>query len=108
MIVMMNEKEFDEVKELTRGDKKTITQRILKNLEELGELSQAVLANEKASGCAYKKLTVEDMMEEAVDNYLCAVSIIFQIAEENDIDSQDVKKLMETKIAKWTTKVENS
>lgn len=91
--------------EITKLDDKTLLQRVLKNVEELGELSQAVLANEKASGCAYKKLTVEDMMEEAVDNYLCSLSIIFQIAEENDIDSSVVKALISSKLIKWETKV---
>lgn len=63
---------------LTERDKKNMVEMSLKLCEEAGELAQAVLSSENVAGCGYKRLTSEEVKEEAIDVITCALSVYFR------------------------------
>lgn len=76
---------------------KTIEQMGLKLSEETGECAQALLSYVDAHGSAYKKLGIEDVMEECADVVLIAVSLYYKLGGDNGTLAKD----LQTKMAKW-------
>jgi NTP pyrophosphatase (non-canonical NTP hydrolase) len=95
---------FSEISRLNLKDGKTIEQRLLKLLEELGELSQALLSSKKVIGCEYKGITKNEVLEESVDVLICSISMLFESAIETDADINQINDLIITKIEKWKEK----
>jgi NTP pyrophosphatase (non-canonical NTP hydrolase) len=89
---------FDKIQDLSLNhEMKSIEQICLKLCEESGECAQAVLSYNDAFGCSYKKLTAEDVKEEAADTILAALSIIYRL----NADTNEIFDLLAKKADKW-------
>lgn len=72
----MDHIQYKDIDDLTKQDKKTIEQKVMKCLEELGELSQKILIYEKCHGTSYKPMTAkDDILEEISDVLIVTMSI---------------------------------
>lgn len=85
------------VRELSASDTKTLSQKALKTVEEVGELAKKVLPFESASGTAHRVVQSEEIAEECVDTMLCALSILYEL----DYSDEQIEHLMAQKSAKW-------
>ena len=88
--------DLSKITRLSHLEKKTLSQRVLKLGEELGELAEAALSSEEAPGCSYKGLTDDDVAEEAVDVAQIALSIALMFYTEEEVEA-----LMDRKLLKW-------
>lgn len=97
----------DRIKKITFSDHKTLEQRALKTAEETGEMAQAVLSYLKASGSSYKNLGKDNVIEEAADVMICAMSMAVhtEASEYGDLSISSFLDIIEKKIAKWEEKV---
>jgi hypothetical protein len=87
-----------QLKTLSQTDTKTTDQKILKINEELGELSRAQLAKSCASGSIHKFVRTKDVIEEAVDTALAALSVAYDVA---DGDDEAIENMFIAKLNKW-------
>lgn len=87
------------VRELSACDTKTLSQKALKTVEEVGELAKKVLPFESASGTAHRIVQSHEIAEECVDTLLCALSILYEL----DYSDEQVEQLMAQKSAKWAS-----
>lgn len=71
--------------------------RSLKLFEEGGELAEAVLAQYKEAGMAYKNLTKDDILQESCDVIIVALSIAFGAG----FTVEDIEAGLEKKAEKW-------
>lgn len=78
-------------------EKKTIIEMALKGSEEMGELAEAILSYQNVPGCSYKKLTKDDVTEEACD----VLIVVLAILSRTKISQDKVKEIMNNKIDKW-------
>ena len=62
---------FKVINDMTKVDDKSILQRDLKTVEEVGELAEAVETND-----------VPEIVEETADVFLCAVSVMVQLSDD--------------------------
>ena len=95
----MLEELMNKIAELTKEDPKTIIERCLKLGEEYGELSEAILSSNKVCGCAYKNKTNTDVLEEATDVIIMALSIICHSGMKDEFEI-----MLNKKLNKWETK----
>lgn len=90
---------------LSLCEKKSQSQKILKLAEELGELAQASLIEEEASGSTYKSNTSDAVIEEACDVLLCALSIACAHKSVKSLKPQQILELVQNKLSdkvrKW-------
>lgn len=75
---------IDLANELSRRDKKTLSQKTLKLMEEAGELAKAVLPYEGASGCQHRFPNLDKVTEECADVLLVAYSIAASLGVSNE------------------------
>lgn len=80
---------------------KNLLQLTVKCMEELGELSEAVLSYTGASGSEYKMKTLDDVKEEAIDIFIVATSIMGKLG----MSKEDIIAITEKKIGKWESKI---
>lgn len=92
---------------LTMVDPKSLQERALKLSEEAGELAQAVLSVTKAPGSAYKKHSLADVREEAVDAAIVSLSLLAHASASREEFEAELDRLMMLKCAKWSEKVES-
>ena len=78
----------------------------LKAAEELGEMSEAILSYSQVSGCGYKKLTRDDVVEEAIDVVIVCLAAMAKAYPELTIAELD--RRTEEKIAKWYAAIEQN
>ncbi|NVK33271.1 MAG: hypothetical protein HWE23_02250 [Rhodobacteraceae bacterium] len=95
-----------EIYELTAQDTKTLQERCLKLCEESGEVAQAVLSATGAPGSAYKKLTLADVREEALDTVIVAMAIFAQASESREAFDTEFSRLLDLKVSKWIKTLE--
>jgi NTP pyrophosphatase (non-canonical NTP hydrolase) len=88
---------INRIRELTRLDGKSETQRALKLAEEVGEVSAAVLSETNAPGCEYKTLDHSDVLEECVDVLIVAFSMLDQY----HFSDEEIQETFEAKLDKW-------
>ncbi|MEJ8473049.1 MazG-like family protein [Roseibium algae] len=69
--------------------------------EEAGELAQAVLSATGAPGSAYKKLSLEDVREEAADAAIVALSVLAQTCNDEAMFRSELERLLAAKCSKW-------
>jgi NTP pyrophosphatase (non-canonical NTP hydrolase) len=96
------EQVFDKIRATTKIDGKTLTERALKTGEEFGELSEAVLSSQSVSGTGYKKKTKDDVVEEAIDVVICALSCVYQVKP--DMAQEELGLIFNKKLDKWHEK----
>jgi NTP pyrophosphatase (non-canonical NTP hydrolase) len=95
----MNEDLIKYIKNLTKNDKKTLSQKALKTMEEVGELSRVILPFENAAGTVHRFSDKEAILEESVDSILCLLSIAY----ETGATDEDIEKMMWKKAEKWNS-----
>lgn len=87
--------------ELTKSDSKTLQERCLKLAEESGEVAQAVLSATGAPGSGYKRLSLADVREEALDAVIVAMAIFAQASDSQEEFDREFSELLERKVSKW-------
>lgn len=85
------------VKELSTFDKKNLSQKTLKLMEEVGELAKATLPYEHAYGTNHRFITPEKILEESVDSILVALSIPYSLG----FSDEDIAAMMKKKLDFW-------
>jgi NTP pyrophosphatase (non-canonical NTP hydrolase) len=80
------------IKQLSLNDPKTLSQKTNKLFEEGGELARAVLPYENASGTLHRVIHKGNLLEEAVDSILVAISIAYSLGYDDDAISSVMKR----------------
>lgn len=88
------------IRALSSLERKTLLHRGLKLSEEVGELSEALLAIEDAPGMAYKGLNLDNVKEEAIDVILITLSICYMV----NMSDGEIAELLMKKCGKWEEK----
>lgn len=82
---------------LAQRDKKTLSQKALKSAEEVGEMAKKILAFENAPGSTHRFVARRDVLEEAVDTLLCALSVAYDL----EATDEEIEEMMLLKAQKW-------
>lgn len=93
---MNNINEF--IKTLSENDKKNLVGKALKTTEEVGELAKAILPYENESGTLHRFVHRRQILENAVDVMLCAMSIAYDLK----YTDEDIQMMMHEKASKWS------
>ena len=86
----MREDVLNYVRELSLLDKKTLGQKVMKLMEETGELAKAALPYENAFCTNHRFVTPEKILEEVADTILVALSIAYTLGYAHDDVSQEM------------------
>lgn len=86
------------IENLSKKDKKTLSQKTLKLVEEVGELSKVILPYDSAPGTNHRFVDREKLLEEIVDIHLCNVSILKSL----DFTNEDFNEMLVQKTKKWS------
>jgi NTP pyrophosphatase (non-canonical NTP hydrolase)/ribosomal protein S8E len=92
-----NKKLIGFIKQLSKTDKKNLTQKTLKTVEEVGELAKVVLPYENAFATNHRFVTRSKIIEELVDTYLC----ISSIANDLEATDEELEEMIKQKTMKW-------
>jgi NTP pyrophosphatase (non-canonical NTP hydrolase) len=92
----MNINEY--IKSLSIKDKKTLSQKALKLVEEVGELSRVILPFDSAPGTNHRFVNREEILEEVVDIYLANISIAHSLCFTDD----EFNDMLAKKSKKWS------
>lgn len=92
----------DLIEELSKQDSKSLSQKLVKLMEECGELSKEILAYEGASGCQHRYPDSDRINEEVADIILVASSIAISLG----CDSNDISKMIGKKAYYWKKLIE--
>ena len=93
----MNKELRDYIEELSKKDKKSITQKALKCAEETGELARKVLPYEDAHGTTHRFIVKDSILEEVADVVLTAMSIGYDLGYTHD----DIDDMIRHKALNW-------
>ena len=80
----MKKELLDFIQALTKKDKKTLSQKTLKTVEEVGELARVVLPYEDAAGTKHRFSDKDKILEEVADSMLCLLSIAYDIGADDE------------------------
>lgn len=80
------------IRELTAQDKKVLSQKALKLVEEVGELAKAALPYDNAFGTNHRFVTPNKILEESVDTILVALSIVYSLGFSDDEIANEMKR----------------
>lgn len=93
----MNPKTLAYIRHLSKQDHKTLSQKALKTVEEVGDLAKVILPFDNAPGTRHRFVARERILEEAIDTVLCSLSIAYDL----DFTDDEVLEMMERKVDKW-------
>lgn len=85
------------VRHLSKQDRKTLSQKTLKVGEEFGELAKAALPFDNAYATTHRFVEREQILEEAVDTVLCALSVAYDL----DFTDEEIDEMFDHKAEKW-------
>lgn len=85
------------IKSLSLKDKKTLSQKGLKLVEEVGELAKVILPYDSAHGTNHRFIDKEKILEEVVDVYLTNISIAHSLG----ITEEEFNDMLIKKSEKW-------
>lgn len=88
---------LDKIIAISKKEPKTILEKAIKLQEELGELSEAILIQNRSSGSSYKNNKSQALESETVDIIIVALDIFFTLTE----DKKLLLELLEDKSKKW-------
>jgi NTP pyrophosphatase (non-canonical NTP hydrolase) len=88
----------DFIKTLSIKDKKTLSQKTLKLVEEVGELARIILPYDSAHGTNHRFTDKEAILEEIVDVYLSNISIAHSLG----FTDEEFKEMLFKKSQKWS------
>lgn len=88
---------LERIQHLSLKEPKTLEQRMIKLMEEAGELAQEVLVETKASGVQHKQQGADGLLGECVDVLLVCLSIYFG----HGGTMQELQFRIGEKCAKW-------
>jgi NTP pyrophosphatase (non-canonical NTP hydrolase) len=88
----------DFIKNLSIKDKKTLSQKTLKLVEEVGELSRVILPYDSAHGTNHRFIDKEVILEEVVDVYLTNISIAHSLG----FTDEEFSDMLVKKSKKWS------
>ncbi len=88
---------LEAIQKLSLKETKTIEQRMLKLLEESGELAKEILIDVKASGSTHKEAGTDGVLGECVDVLLVAFSIFFAAGG----SVKELDERIDEKSSKW-------
>ena len=92
---MLNVLEY--IRTLSENDSKSLSEKALKTAEEVGELARVVLPFDNADGTKHRFVDKEEILEEAIDTVLAAISIPYSMG----YSTEDIKYMMLKKANKW-------
>lgn len=93
----MSQELFDYVRQLSDYDTKSLSDKALKGMEELGELAKCILPYESAFATTHRFVRREQLLEEVADTLLCLYSIGYHL----DYSTEEIHDRMLEKAAKW-------
>lgn len=93
----MDQNEF--IKSLSFNDKKTLSQKCLKLVEEVGELAKVVLPFDSAHGTSHRFVDKEKILEEIADVHLTNFSIAYSLG----FSDEDINNMILKKSIKWSS-----
>jgi hypothetical protein len=93
----MNQNFRDYVRHLSKQDRKTLSQKVLKVGEEFGELAKVALPFDNAYATTHRFTERESILEEAVDTVLCALSVAYDL----DFSDEEIDAMLVRKSEKW-------
>lgn len=93
----MNKDLQEYIKALSLKDKKNLSQKLGKVMEESGELARVVLPYDNADGTTHRFVEKEKVLEESVDVILTAISMAYELGFSHD----DIEEMMWRKAEKW-------
>jgi NTP pyrophosphatase (non-canonical NTP hydrolase) len=93
----MNKDLQEYIKALSLKDKKNLSQKLGKVMEESGELARVVLPYDNADGTTHRFVEKEKVLEESVDVILTAISMAYELGFSHD----DIEEMMWMKAEKW-------
>lgn len=93
----MTPKLFAYIRHLSKRDRKSLTQKTLKTVEEVGEMAKVVLPYENAYATTHRFIERERILEEAVDTTLSALSVAYDL----DFTDDEIEEMMVRKAEKW-------
>jgi len=96
----MDKKLLDYIKELSKRDKKTLSQKALKVSEEQGELAKAILPFDSAYACRHRFVDKYKILEEVADTMLAAVSIAYDL----DFSHDEIEDMIDIKSQVWQSR----
>jgi NTP pyrophosphatase (non-canonical NTP hydrolase) len=88
----------DFIKNLSIKDKKTLSQKTLKLVEEVGELSRVILPYDSAHGTNHRFIDRDAILEEVVDVYLTNISIAHSLG----FTDEEFSDMLVKKSKKWS------
>lgn len=88
----------DFIKNLSIKDKKTLSQKGLKLVEEIGELARVILPYDSAHGTNHRFIDREAILEEVVDVYLTNISIAHSLG----FTDEEFNDMLAKKSEKWS------
>lgn len=89
---------LDYIRVLSERDTKTLSQKALKTVEEVGELAKKVLPYEGAFATNHRIVSREGIIEEVADVMLCVLSIAYDLGATHE----DIAAMMSDKAACWS------
>jgi len=94
---MIQQNTIDFIKHLTKQDKKTLSQKVLKVCEETGELAKVALPFDDAYATTHRFSDKDSILEEVVDVMLTSISIAYDL----DFTDDDIDEMLNRKLKKW-------
>lgn len=86
------------IRELTATDLKNLDQKMIKTMEEVGELSKWLLAYQGAFATTHRGVVArKKILEEIADSYICILSV----AHEMGFSDDDLQEMILEKLKKW-------
>jgi hypothetical protein len=93
----MNKELLKYIRHLSKQDRKTLSQKVLKVGEEFGELARVALPFDGAYATNHRFTERESILEEAVDTMLTALSV----AHDLDFTDEEIEAMLVRKTEKW-------
>ncbi len=93
----MKQELLHKISQLSFNDRKTLSQKVLKAAEELGELAKAILPIDDAHSTTHRFADKKKALEEVSDTMLCLLSVSYDLG----FSYEDLEEMMEHKSKVW-------